>query len=238
MSLFPMPKGVINKINKIQRSFLWSGSNDTKSMPLMAWDKLELPKFLGGLGIGNLLHRNLSLLFKWIWRFFSESNTLWRQVVQNKYKYDDDDLVIPDLHPPNKGGPWRKICKVILSHDSTRAFLTNMVRKAVENGESTKFWHEYWIGPSPLRIIFPRLYSISSSPNASIASFGLWDGLSWTWSFTWMRELRPRDLDEYHRLSLLLEQVVLSPYESDSLIWTPEKSGSFSVKSAAKELAK
>lgn len=237
MSLFPIPKGVIQKINKIQRTFLWSGSNDSKFMPLMAWKKLELPKFLGGLGIGNLHHRNLSLLLKWIWRFFFEPKALWRQVVQCKYKYDDS-LIIANLQPPNKGGPWRNICRTIFSHDTAKSFLKDKIRKAVGNGEHTKFWLECWIGSSPLKVCFPRLFSIASNQNASIASLGLWDGLTWTWSFTWTRHLRPRDLDERHILSLLLEQVVLSPYENDSLIWAPDKSGSFSVKSASKELAK
>ena len=69
MSLFPVPQGVIKKITAIQRQFLWSGSLDKNSMSLVKWETIQLPKNLGGLSIGNLLHKNTSLLFKWLWRF-------------------------------------------------------------------------------------------------------------------------------------------------------------------------
>lgn len=65
MSLFPIPKGIVEKIVKLQRQFFWCGDEHKKFLPLAAWNLIELPKALGGLGVGNLLHRNISLLFKW-----------------------------------------------------------------------------------------------------------------------------------------------------------------------------
>lgn len=87
MSLFPIPKGVIAKNVKIQRQFFWSGDVGGSSLPLVAWSLIELPKCYGGLGVGNLLHCNLSLLFKWFWRYFNELSALWRKIVQEKYGY-------------------------------------------------------------------------------------------------------------------------------------------------------
>lgn len=62
MSLLPISKGVIEKLVTIQRNFLWSGSDDKRALPLVAWANIELPKMYGGLGIGNLLHKNIKLL--------------------------------------------------------------------------------------------------------------------------------------------------------------------------------
>lgn len=70
MSLFSVPIGVVENIVKIQRNFLWCGNDGKKGFPLITWERLEFSKALGGLGIGNLLHRNLTLLFKWFWRFY------------------------------------------------------------------------------------------------------------------------------------------------------------------------
>lgn len=64
MSLFPIPKKVIEKINKITRAFLWSGDSEKKAISLVAWKSIQLPKSMGGLGIGNMLHRNLAMLSK------------------------------------------------------------------------------------------------------------------------------------------------------------------------------
>lgn len=38
-----------------------------------------------GLGLGNLLDRNASLLAKWLWRFPREPNSLWHFVICLKY---------------------------------------------------------------------------------------------------------------------------------------------------------
>ena len=206
MSLFPMPKGIIEKITKIQRNFLWGGSEEKSSIPLVAWRQIALPKLLGGLSIGNLLHRNIAMLFKWIWRYFSCPKSLWRQVIQSKYNYPSS-LLITELQIPNKGGPWRSICKAILSHPIAKTFSLSKTRKKIGDGASTSFWHEIWLGPSPLKTQFPRLFSISSGQNASIAMFGFWNGLVWQWSFHWARTLRPRDIQEFEQLSCALEEV-------------------------------
>ena len=66
MSMFKMPKAIALKIVKIQRSFFWGGSIGEKmGCPRIKWSDIELPKDLGGLGVGNILHKNLILLFKW-----------------------------------------------------------------------------------------------------------------------------------------------------------------------------
>lgn len=83
----------------------------------------------------------------------------------------------------------------------------------------------------------PRLYLLSTTSNASVASHGFWDGWSWKWSFTWRRELRPQDILEHETLLQAIQQTSISPLDSDHLIWTPHKV-EFSVKSFVLELAK
>lgn len=38
MSLYPIPQGIIKKLTTIQCKFLWSGSLEKRSMPLIKWD--------------------------------------------------------------------------------------------------------------------------------------------------------------------------------------------------------
>lgn len=150
----------------------WFGSREL--MPLVAWSRIVLPKLLGGLSIRNLLHHHIALLLKWIWRYFSGSQSLWRNLIQSKDNYSSS-LVITELQIPSKGGPWRNICKVILPHSTPKNSVHCQVRKKISNGASTKFLHEIWVGPTPLKIQFPRMFFIASSPNASIAclDFGM-----------------------------------------------------------------
>ena len=84
LSLFTIPTHVANKIEKLQRDFLWG---DSKTH-LLGWKKVCMPKANGGLGIRKLTTFNKALLGKWLWRFGVEENRLWRRVVALKFGED------------------------------------------------------------------------------------------------------------------------------------------------------
>lgn len=237
LSLFPIPKGALEKINRIQRDFFWNGCSEKKGIHSASWALLEMPKIYGGLNLGNLLHRNLALLFKWIWRFFSASPALWKTIIKEKYGYSSA-FSCRDISIPSQEGPWKRICRALLQHTEAKKLVLSCIRKKAGNGNHILFWHDIWIGDTPLKIICPRLFSISTLPNGLVSSLGFWDGRTWKWSLSWLRSLRPQDSVERCNLQSLLDNVVLSPEASDSLIWCPQKSGEFSVKSFSMELAK
>jgi hypothetical protein len=62
LSLFPVPVSVANRIEKIQRDFLWVGMGDEPKMHLVNWDQVCRPLSAGGLGIWNVLKFNKALL--------------------------------------------------------------------------------------------------------------------------------------------------------------------------------
>ena len=72
LSLSTIPTHVANKIEKLQRDFLWG---DSKTH-LLGWDKVWLPITKGGLGIRKLTTFNKALVGKWFWRFGIEENRL------------------------------------------------------------------------------------------------------------------------------------------------------------------
>lgn len=192
LSLFPIPKGIIEEICKIRRKFLWSGDYEKKAFPLVSQSLLELHKKLGGLDISNLLHHNISLLFKWWWHFITEPNALWRKVVHDKYGYGAP-FSLTDIVVPSNGGPWKHICSSILHAHNVKPLVATCVGKRVGNGSSTLFWHDLWVENSPLKITFPRLFLLSTIPNSLIISMGFWNGPQWALSFEWKHNLRPRD---------------------------------------------
>ena len=70
MSLFKMPKSIAKNIVKMRKSFFRSDSvGERMTILTIKWSSIELPKNLGGLAVGNIIHKNLVLLFKWWWRF-------------------------------------------------------------------------------------------------------------------------------------------------------------------------
>lgn len=84
LSLFEIPKGVANKIEKIFRRFLWGDQVENRKVHLVAWTEVTKAKSKGGSSIVPIHLRNEALLCKWGWHFGRETNALWVRVLTTK----------------------------------------------------------------------------------------------------------------------------------------------------------
>ena len=85
MQCISFPSNVCNSIDKIIRDFLWGSSPEHRKMHLVNWNKVTLPKELGGLGIVQMKARNLALLAKLCWRLASNPEAPWASMLAKKY---------------------------------------------------------------------------------------------------------------------------------------------------------
>ena len=219
MSMFKMPKAIAQKIVKLQRRFFWGGSSaDNMSCPLVKWADIELPREMGGLGVGNIMHKNLILLFKWWWRFSESDNTLWKRILQSVH-------VIKGVKASSeafckvKDGSWA----TLISNDA----MTSKIRSTIEEGmiisvgkgSSVRFWHDRWCEAGILKTIFPRLFALSLQQNYFINQMGEWNDNLWTWNITWRRRLYAWEIEEMHTLQHIIEQKRLSSMREDGVYW-------------------
>ena len=58
LSLFKMPVRVVNKVEKLMRSFLWEGVEEGKKDHLVRWEVVASSKKERGLGVGSLMEKN------------------------------------------------------------------------------------------------------------------------------------------------------------------------------------
>ena len=137
LSLFTIPTHVANKIEKLQRDFLWG---DPKTH-LLGWDKMCMPIANGGLGIRKLTTFNKALLGKWLWRFGIEENRLWRRVVAGKFGEEWGGWGWTSKLGRGAHGCslWRSIRK------GWEVFNKNVQYK-VGVGDRVKFWTDRWGG--------------------------------------------------------------------------------------------
>uniref|UniRef100_A0A2N9GX79 Reverse transcriptase domain-containing protein n=1 Tax=Fagus sylvatica TaxID=28930 RepID=A0A2N9GX79_FAGSY len=91
LSLFPIPSSVAKRIKKIQRDFLWGGIGEEFKYHLVNWRTVCTPIPMGGLGIRQTIPFNQALMGKWLWRFATENNAFWRQVIASKYGVEKGD---------------------------------------------------------------------------------------------------------------------------------------------------
>jgi hypothetical protein len=85
MSFFPLPAGVANCIEKLQRDFLLGVLSKEFKYHLVSKSKICSPIFEGGLEVWNLLIFNHALLGKHIRHYVLEKEAWWRVVVDSIY---------------------------------------------------------------------------------------------------------------------------------------------------------
>jgi len=75
----------VERLEGIQRRFLWGGGLEQNKIAWIKWETVCLPKEKGGLGIKDINSFNLALPGKWKWNLFQNHSDLWARVLESKY---------------------------------------------------------------------------------------------------------------------------------------------------------
>ncbi|PWA61836.1 RNA-directed DNA polymerase, eukaryota [Artemisia annua] len=105
------------------------------------------------------------------------------------------------------------------------------MKKKVQDGRSTKFWLDNWIGDQALCNQFPRLFRLEENKESLVRDH--WND-GWTWS--WSRPIG-RGITSTHLSNLLnlIDNVQLNE-DKDEWVWTLDKSNKFVVKSTRQHI--
>ncbi|GJU55992.1 RNA-directed DNA polymerase, eukaryota, reverse transcriptase zinc-binding domain protein [Tanacetum coccineum] len=190
MSLYKMPVAIYNKLESMRSQFFIGGDQGSKKMAWTQWNTCMASKQKGGLGIGSINALNVGLLFKWLWRFLSQSSDLWISVIKEIYRFHGD--IFYSSSYSSCLSPWSGILSVIKSLKKKGINLISLCSCKHGNGVSTNFLDDVWCGSQPLKdwsIIFrrPPRRGIESSQFSKlkhlVGSVVLSDHRdSWTWS--------------------------------------------------------
>jgi hypothetical protein len=235
LSFMKMPVVVWKKIVRLQREFLWGGVGGGKKINWVKWMSVCKRKEDGGLGVRDIRIVNVSLLEKWRWRLLASGNALWKEVLMAKYGVSISRMVERDSYVcPRFSSSWWKDIVNLEGFGENSWFNSEVVRR-VGNGLSTSFWNDIWIGNLPLRVSYPRLFSISTQKEESVGSVGEALNHGIEWSFGWRRTLF---VWEEHLLADLQEDLRDFRFvdEEDGWRWRLEEDGCFSVKSMYEKL--
>ncbi|CAL1352801.1 unnamed protein product [Linum trigynum] len=228
-SLFIAPKGVIQRIENIQRDFIWSGLGEQKKIHLVAWERCKIPKKWGGLGIKDLELQNKALICKWLWRFAREQDNWWRELIQIKFAIGATSWKSGGIQGAVRISLWKQITTV-------NAEFWKFARVKIGMGNNILFWLDHWLNERTLAEIFPRVAAAAAFPLASVSQCLHFENESLTWEIPLKYTLRGGA--ERERVSLLnyLNSLVPSlfpsaPAGSDSLMWRAPNTASFTVSS-------
>ncbi|CAN1818917.1 Putative ribonuclease H protein At1g65750 [Linum perenne] len=93
-----LPAKTCEEIDRRIRNFVWGTTAEERKICLVAWDKVCLPKEIGGLGLRLARQLNRAFLMKLAFTFFQEKDKLWVRVMQYKYfRQNEEGLVNRNL---------------------------------------------------------------------------------------------------------------------------------------------
>ncbi|KAG8389521.1 hypothetical protein BUALT_Bualt02G0238000 [Buddleja alternifolia] len=70
-----LPTNICDKLDKLNRTFLWGASENVKKIHLVGWDKIIHNKSNGGLGLRESRKANMAMLAKTGWRIFQKDES-------------------------------------------------------------------------------------------------------------------------------------------------------------------
>nr|GEW03647.1 hypothetical protein [Tanacetum cinerariifolium] len=155
ISLYKVPKTMLNSMEAIRRSFFNGIHDDERKVAWVKWSKVLASKNQGGLGVSSFYALNRALFVKWVWRFLSHDNSLWARVIYVMHGSNRQEL------SASHSSTWSSILKEInilkaqgvdlISHfkisvgnvaDKMNAPLTYSFRRTVRGGaESLQLAH-------------------------------------------------------------------------------------------------
>ncbi|GKB47351.1 RNA-directed DNA polymerase, eukaryota, partial [Tanacetum coccineum] len=222
--LFPMPLMVNKKLEALRAKFFWGSADNSHKIPWIAWDIALSSKVKGGLGIGSLYSLNHALIQKWRWRFLNNPHALWSRLIVAIHGPNEDSSSFFS-HIKSKSTWYRIVGSINSMHEKGLIPLSSMQRR-VNNGASTKFWHDSWTGNSPFKIQFPRLFHLSLNKDYTVNE--CWNN---GWHLEWSRNIiNGTNAAQLATLQNTISGISLNDSE-DVWDWTIDNT-SFSVKSA------
>ncbi|GJT59904.1 RNA-directed DNA polymerase, eukaryota [Tanacetum coccineum] len=92
-------------MENLRRNFFNGAQEEDRKIAWVKWHTVLAAKQFGGLGVSSFFALNRGLLAKWVWRFLSQDNSLWYQVISTIHGSGSSPLAV--AYPSN----WSTIIK-------------------------------------------------------------------------------------------------------------------------------
>jgi hypothetical protein len=230
-SFFKAPRCVLQQLVRLQRNFLWGGGADDKRLCWVKWDQVCLPKEQGGLGVKNLELFNMALLSKWKWRFLSDDEAMWADLLRFRYGHLPTHLLgTANYSLGAQSSLWWRDVTGMGSGVWEDWFKTN-VGCCVGDGKNVGFWKFKWFGNHSIKDLYPNLFVKEAFQDVMISDRLIDDRDTTRWAWHWRSPLSGAEEQQLNSLIELLVGVSLQANTPDRWRWTPETAGNFTVSS-------
>ena len=206
---------ILKGIDRINRNFLWGSSNQSRKMHWVKWDVVSKPKALWDLGLQSARGRNTALLAKLNWRFHTENDAPWANVLE--YKYCTRQWINSRNEAKLPSSPTWKGLKI------GEATFEKGLKWILGHGSNLDFWSDCWSNLSSVRALIQGPLPLDS------INLKLKDVISlrrWDWSKI------PFNLPLKIKDEIQATPIPLIARNNDKLAWKYSPKGSFDIGSA------
>ncbi|KAE8713501.1 hypothetical protein F3Y22_tig00110206pilonHSYRG00009 [Hibiscus syriacus] len=206
-------------------------------MHWVRWNTICMPLSGGGMGFADLNLTNRALLGKWVWKFANDKNSLWKNFLCSKHDVSCHSMDISKVLSPKDSWIWRGIVNNFIKDDAIGGCLRSHAKLQIGNGKSISFWSDLWIGEFPLKLLFPRIFALSTNKLGTVVDFGSFDSNGWGWNIQTRRSLCDWEIEQLAELLDMLKNINLLEHLEDCLLWDGSGEGLFSVKACRRVLS-
>ncbi|GJX45177.1 RNA-directed DNA polymerase, eukaryota, reverse transcriptase zinc-binding domain protein [Tanacetum coccineum] len=227
MSLFKVPSQVLKRMESIRSRFFNGVDIMEKKLSFVSWNKVLASKNKGGLGVSSFFAMNRALMFKWVWRFKTDSTSLWAKFILAMHGKDGNLSTTAKSSFPSI---WLDIIRELHNLKNKGIDLLGFIKKKIGNGVDTLFWEDTWKGDIAFKFLYPRIYKLETCKQINVASKLVHDNVRLS-----LRRM-PRggvELEQFTDMINSLADFQL-PNMQDRWYWSLSGSGDFSVASVRK----
>ncbi|GJV95904.1 RNA-directed DNA polymerase, eukaryota, reverse transcriptase zinc-binding domain protein, partial [Tanacetum coccineum] len=229
MSIYKVPMAVLRTMEGIRARFFNGADNKVQKSSWVSWNQVMASKDAGGLGVASLFALNRGFLFKWVWRFITQKNSLWAKMITAIH---GDDGKIGKTVKPTFPSIWLNIIQEVAVMKLKGIDVVSFIKPKCGDGTNISFWNDAWRGDVAFKILAPRIYMLESMKDIQVAT--KLSHVDLEWSF----RCKSRGGAEEIQMTILkeiLEGCILSDTK-DTWTWSLEGSGEFSVSSIRKTI--
>ncbi|GJS62004.1 RNA-directed DNA polymerase, eukaryota, reverse transcriptase zinc-binding domain protein [Tanacetum coccineum] len=229
MSIYKVPMAVLRTMEGIRARFFNGADNKVRKSSWVSWNQVMASKDAGGLGVASLFALNRGLLFKWVWRFITQKNSLWAKVITAIH---GDDGKIGKTVKPTFPSIWLNIIQEVAVMKLKGIDVVSFIKPKCGDGTNISFWNDAWRGDVAFKILAPRIYMLESMKDIQVAT--KLSHVDLEWSFR-RKSRGGAEQIQMTTLKEILEGCILSDTK-DTWTWSLEGSGEFSVSSIRKTI--
>ena len=210
MQSFLLPKGILDKIDQINKNFFWNKLQSDNYHPLISWERLCTPKKDGGLGFKTAEQINLSMQMKLLWRIIANPNNIWSKIITEKYLSKE-----PLMERSKTKTSWQ-FGRLLNIRDTFSKGLLWLVG----NDKTINVWSDIWVNAQKL-----KNFRNNHNPNLKVCDLFT---NSNTWDTKKLNNIFPPHITQ------MISNIYIPRIDiADRLIWIYNKNGTFTVKSTS-----